>query len=850
MQTNKHFLARLIFQKTSFWGAVFFVCALLFSEKTLAQTTGNFLAEKFTGGFDTEKVRAQVSVFSIYKINSKALKAVASADAISFLTIDFAGEHFAGITLAAFDLRSNDYQLVVSGEQRPRPTNISYRGMTDDGGQVVLTIDDLFISGVITMAGEAFYIEPAGHFDAGIEADTYIMYKKEDVVAGQEHECLPIVVAGEIGHFEFQNNQETGPRNPPNGCVTVRLAIASDASMYEKYGSSVAAVIAQTTAVMALVAVDYDSDFNREIQFSIVANLVSINPAVCPESSWGSSLVAGTLLTAFKDWGNSNGCGQPAVTFDLAQLWTNRDLEGSTVGLAYYPGVCSSFKYHILQEFTASMPFLRCMTSHEIGHNFYANHDVTTGHIMAPYVSTATSWSSTSVGEINGREASAPCLLGNLALIGSPLTFFTLPTQWCSGTNIPLNDKSMRLPTSWNWNAPDGTPSVSTVQNAQVMFNSPGLKTVELSTTNDHCGGTATSFVRSVNIIPESYPSGHCNIVTTNLGTANNYGMGIYNIGLAGLTNPTGGAYNDGTAFFDSTCNRLTTLTASSNLFTITVGTANPEKISAWIDFNNDGVFNPATEQIVSSTAGVSGLQSFNFTVPNLPPPNATVTNTLLKMRVMSDFWGSPTPLPCVATVYGQTEDYGVIIATSALPIELTDFSVKKSPTGAMLHWRTLSESNNAYFLVEKSPDGARFEEIGKMAGAGNSIQPLEYHLHDATPWPGTNYYRLAQVDFDGGKSFSNIVQIDFAEETDDLDAIVSPNPIHEGVVRFRMFSENDGAFSADVFDLTGQLFFSKMMEANAGWGDFELRSADLPTGQLLLVLKNAERARVVKVLN
>ena len=63
---------------------------------------------------------------------------------------------------------------------------------------------------------------------------------------------------------------------------------------------------------------------------------------------------------------------------DLAHLWTGRDLEGTTVGLAYVGVVCRSqgYSYGVSQRM-ASVPAKYVLTAHEIGHNFNACHSDT-----------------------------------------------------------------------------------------------------------------------------------------------------------------------------------------------------------------------------------------------------------------------------------------------------------------------------------------------------------------------------------------------------------------------------------------------------------------------------------------
>ena len=79
-----------------------------------------------------------------------------------------------------------------------------------------------------------------------------------------------------------------------------------------------------------------------------------------------------------------------------------------------------------------------------------------------------------------------------------------------------------------------------------------------------------------------------------------------------------------------------------------------------------------------------------------------------------------------------------------------------------MVEWETATELNNDYMAVERSADGRRFDEIGRVPGAGNSNTPLRYDLLDEQPLPDRSYYRLRQVDFDGTTSYSDVRSVNF----------------------------------------------------------------------------------------
>jgi len=78
------------------------------------------------------------------------------------------------------------------------------------------------------------------------------------------------------------------------------------------------------------------------------------------------------MLSELRDYWNSYFYG---IAFDLAHMWTGKNMDGSTIGIAYVAAVCDarSYSYGISQRFTSS-PGKYILTAHEIGHNFGATH--------------------------------------------------------------------------------------------------------------------------------------------------------------------------------------------------------------------------------------------------------------------------------------------------------------------------------------------------------------------------------------------------------------------------------------------------------------------------------------------
>ena len=72
-----------------------------------------------------------------------------------------------------------------------------------------------------------------------------------------------------------------------------------------------------------------------------------------------------------------------------------------------------------------------------------------------------------------------------LELENPPIADFTAtPTTIYAGETVSFTDMSTNNPTSWNWSFSGGTPTSSTTQNPQIVYNSPGTYNVSLTVSN------------------------------------------------------------------------------------------------------------------------------------------------------------------------------------------------------------------------------------------------------------------------------------------------------------------------------------------------------------------------------
>lgn len=434
--------------------------------------------------YDQTNIKSQFKKHKVIQLNAddfykKAISSRNSELLISILGFD--------VILTPSNIIHPNYKLKAQTENgliesSTAPEAFPMNGFTQNGGRVALTFAENFVYGYIREGNKELWIEPLAHYDPYIKGDYYITYETKDLKPAKKTGCAALHFHGRDKDIKNQIQAERGKRM---GCFEVDYAIASDYLMFQKYGS-ITAVENHNIGVMNNVAANWDDEFADEIQFLIVTQFVSSCSNCDP---WTNSTDAGVLLNSFRNWG-PGGFG---VTHDLGGLWTNRDFDGSTIGIAYLTAVCTGNRYHCLQDFSNNANFKRVLTSHEIGHNFSAEHDPSGSFtIMAPTVNSSTSWSQQSINQIQSHYLSRWCL-ASCGPSAPPVADFSVNvTQPCAPGTVQYTDQSQGVVTSRQWTFPGGTPASSTAQNPVVTYSQPGVYSATLAVSNAAGSDTKT----------------------------------------------------------------------------------------------------------------------------------------------------------------------------------------------------------------------------------------------------------------------------------------------------------------------------------------------------------------------
>lgn len=200
-----------------------------------------------------------------------------------------------------------------------------------------------------------------------------------------------------------------------------------------------------------------------------------------------------------------------------------------------------------------------------------------------------------------------------------------------------------------------GTSSWTTTSTSNTSLNVTGLTAgtqyeFQVQTkcaSNNSSYSSSTTFTTQSGSVPVSY--------CTSQGNSVNYEW-IDLVQLGSINNSTGanGGYGD----FTSMSTNLAP--GSSQTMYVSAGFASAkytEYWEVWIDFNHDGDFNDAGEEIVTGSSSSANKLSDSFTVP----AGATLGET--RMRVSMKYGAAATP--CESFSYGEVEDYTVNISNA-----------------------------------------------------------------------------------------------------------------------------------------------------------------------------------------
>ncbi len=176
------------------------------------------------------------------------------------------------------------------------------------------------------------------------------------------------------------------------------------------------------------------------------------------------------------------------------------------------------------------------------------------------------------------------------------------------------------------------------------------------------------------------------------------------------------------------------------------------------------------------------------------------ITGDLLQGTVCGT-WIFPPPYHSPQSLYQKSIAY----EPHSTPVELNFFSINIQGRDCILKWSTASESNNYGFEIQRRSEyQSDFIKLNFVKGVGTSSHYNEYLYIDDDIAPGSYYYRLKQIDFDGSYQILGPIKISYeAPQSIELHQIY-PNPFNNTATISYTLSQNSQV-KIMIFDLSGK---------------------------------------------
>ena len=279
------------------------------------------------------------------------------------------------LELEPHDMRAPNYRAVETGpggvrRALPRGPVTTFKGrlagQEDTHGRFAITHRG--VEGVVFTAAERYYVEPLQRYLASAGAADLVVYRHSDIKFARGRKCgvsLPQRLQLGVDRIRAQPATSTVKE------YLVEVATEADYEFVEALGDSDAAN-AEIVSILNMVDGVYQSELLLDLS-------ITYQHTWAVEEDPYTKTNAKRLLEEFRDHWRDNF--QSSEDYDLAHLWTGRELDAKTVGIAFLGTLCRSRDFSFaLSQYSSTSVVIKFLTpAHEIGHVLDATHSEAVG---------------------------------------------------------------------------------------------------------------------------------------------------------------------------------------------------------------------------------------------------------------------------------------------------------------------------------------------------------------------------------------------------------------------------------------------------------------------------------------
>ncbi|MCA9289504.1 MAG: hypothetical protein KDA25_00145 [Phycisphaerales bacterium] len=336
--------------------------------------------------------RPNIESLADYSLQALALPATSDAPFDVALSLDGVP---VVLHLSPYSMRSSKFQVLVQeadGHLYPYEVGAprTVRGQVDGvpGSEVAGSLLDGQLHAMILLDEMQYFVQPVNELVPGSDPTgmAHVVYATEQTRHDGIHGC------GVTDDGAWQVGEPgDGSKAPAQGGVAdagdeiCEIACDADTNFLSVNGGSVNNTVSDIENILMVTEVVYE----RDVDISYEVTTIIVRTA---EPDPYTQFTAEGLLCEFRNQWNS--APENSIARDVAQLFTGKNLSGTTIGLAWIGTVCNesgfdcsasnSLAYSIVESrYTTNLNLRVSLSSHELGHNWNSPHCSGSGcHIM------------------------------------------------------------------------------------------------------------------------------------------------------------------------------------------------------------------------------------------------------------------------------------------------------------------------------------------------------------------------------------------------------------------------------------------------------------------------------------
>lgn len=193
----------------------------------------------------------------------------------------------------------------------------------------------------------------------------------------------------------------------------------------------------------------------------------------------------------------------------------------------------------------------------------------------------------------------------------------------------------------------------------------------------------------------------------------------------------------------------------------------------------------------------------------DFPTPIAYMTfNSNGVLPTVNGLSGNRTYLVVVDGIQNTKAVFDIVFDGTALPSQATELTGEIVGDANRLAWTTDPGFGATSVILERSSDGIAFVTIQEITGAAQSTGQYS----DASPLPGTNYYRLRLQNGSGSIQYSEVVLLN---RTDDFQVRIYPFP-SGSQINVEIVSFEPGRYAITMYDALGHRIINREINVTA----------------------------------